>query len=328
MTKTRLWLATVAASLLAVALDSGLARACSPYACSQAGVFPGGGSLPEDLVRFRVQHPFVYGNDAGTVNLPRLYREEAGVRTELTLKVTSGGVGVAYLEAADALAVGTQLVMTEDGLTCYSGEPIPERRYVVTAKAAAPNELGMLQAIVRRGPLEVQVHGLCSDVVDTASAELQVTLSAGAVPFADVLQREVWVDGAPWMGGTERVYAVCAPDPVVRFPGTLGKHRALVRATLPDGTRLETPEVAFELRCSGPVYRYNDAGVALGERPGGDGGANSDGAASDGGVSRENSTSDGCSLATRGSAAPAAPALPAIGVAAALLTRRRRRGER
>jgi hypothetical protein len=197
---------------------------------------------------------------------PHLYELDGESRREVALqredaREPSGGF---ILSPAAPIAVGTRLSFEADPTPCDDGSAL-HGEFRVTEAAPLPTSLGTLQTSVHRGPLSVPANASCSNRIDAAYVDLSVSLAQAAQPFADVIVYGLVLDGAPaghfrasvineyeLPRDQERVYVACETDPdVYRHDVPPGVHRARMRASLPDGTSLETDEVSFELRCDG-----------------------------------------------------------------------------
>jgi hypothetical protein len=210
--------------------------------------------LPANQLTF----DFWLGRDSreGFSRLPRLVRVDGEKRTELAVEMTERPGGNLVLYFADA-AAGTKLVLESDATGCV---PAFRSEYTVTAAVPTPTTLGTLSATTSVGELEVfTTAGTCTEVLDAAYADLTVVLGAEAKPFADTLSYRVVVDGvaqafpsrrvAERADLTFRVFAICQTNMYV-FPDlSLGKHKMSMRAFLPDGTAVETAELALNLDC-------------------------------------------------------------------------------
>jgi len=246
----------VGGCLLGVHVMPGLARACSPNSCVSARVSPAGGALPANQLTF----DFWLGRDsrAGAFSsLPRLVRVDGERRTELAVEMSQRPGGNLILRAGELLP-GTKLVLESDATGCV---PAFRSEYTVTEVHPLPTALGTLAAVTSVDELEVfTTAGTCTEQVEAAYADLTVVLSKEAQPFADGLSFAVVIDGqarphpstklADRAGLTFRVFAVCEPNIHV-FPDlSLGKHQVRMRASLPDGTAVETPDMALTLDCA------------------------------------------------------------------------------
>jgi hypothetical protein len=252
-------------ALVCCAVSIGLwaerARACEPIACSVGSVFPSGGEIPVDQFRltFRAAQDQRESSGARSLATPHLFRLDGTARTELALQsapVDDDPFSFVLTPTA-ALAPGDRLVFEADQSPCSAD--ILSATFTLTPVAPAPAMLGVLNVKLARQWLEIATSaGTCTTDVDAASADLSVSLSAAAEPFKDVVSYQLVLDDQPDVGasvgldrGAARVYAPCGSDPGLADSTSTGPHRAFMRATMGDGTRVATAEVAFTLDCSG-----------------------------------------------------------------------------
>lgn len=254
-------------------LDPPDVRACGASPCAPPRVIPAGGDIPSDRLTFS----YAPGREtAGTDEdgaLPRLYRLEDGGRTEVPLElqpVAVVGPGWQLIPRSPP-AVGSKLVLEGAAPSCHADWSLAAQ-FTVTAPAPLPSDLGALEVMVQSGSLKVaEYSGGCDRVVDASYADLTLLPSPSALPYKDLFDYTLVVDGkdaagfssssiiesrldggVPLPQGTERIFALCRA-----LPGNpnvddvqLGAHRVKLRAKL-DGVTLETPEVQVDLRCDG-----------------------------------------------------------------------------
>jgi len=255
--------------------------ACSYLDCGAANVHPAKGEIPAN--EFVLTYSPTRWLDGGGLIEPHLYKVAGDGGVELPLTLADAGGRLLTLDTTQALSPGDQLVLESGSNECPLPEPF-RTRFTVTEPRARPAVLGTLVATVTQGPLTIAgFGGACSTEIDASYADLVVEFAPEAVPFAEVMRYQLWLDGVPqrpfadFIAGAvppfeplrpksmfeswqERAYLSC--DPIsARFKlfgeSTPGVHRARMRATFLDGTTLDTPEVEFQLRCDGA-----DAGVA------------------------------------------------------------------
>ena len=258
------------------AARTGSALACSPDRCVRPLLFPASGQVPSDQLRFAfepardLQSPY----DAGAS--PTFYRVDSTGRTQITMDEGAAG-RTRVLLVRDPLPAGTRIVAEAEPAACAPDAGL-RTEYVVTEARPVPSMLGTLEVSVRRDALQVAVtSGSCHDIVDAAYADLTLTLSEAARPFADVLTYTLLVDDAPAssfsgsLGGGERlergrdrIYAVCERS-VYTHPTSavsVGTHQVRMIGTLPKGGVLETPAVEVKLHCGGSrPAAWVDAGI-------------------------------------------------------------------
>lgn len=228
-------------------------------------MFPASGSIPEGWVNFT----FRAGRNEGAEfdsRPPRLYAVENDARRELQLvrDPLPGRPGEVFLlTPATPPAAGTRLELEAEDPDCFDSESL-RAQFNVGDAAAAPDTLGELRVTLAHQQLEVgTAAGSCSIVIDAAYADLELDLSESARPFADVVAYQLLVDGKPAAAfsasilgdgrlarGHERVYAPCQEYPALIGAVAQGSHRVRMRGELLDGTRVETPDVVFELTCA------------------------------------------------------------------------------
>lgn len=155
--------------------------------------------------------------------------------------------------------------------------------FVVDGHADLPLDLGtLLVEQEAEGAVQVEASAQCSVGVPSAFADLRVSLSEGARPWAALLLYRTLVDGVEWrpkdfaprelpVGGSWRgrgsdtVFAPCGelPSGAAQYGLTQGVHIVVMQATLPGANLLlETDPVQVDLTCTQtPV---SDAGVDAG----------------------------------------------------------------
>lgn len=340
-------------------------RACGASPCFPPRVTPAGGDIPSDRLTFS----YVPGRATAATDeddaLPRLYLLEDGGRTEVPLEIQPVAVvGPGWqLVPRSPPAVGSTLVLEGAAPSCHADWSLAAQ-FTVTAPAPLPSDLGSLDVMYQRGSLKVaEYSGGCDRVVDASYADLTLLPSPSALPFKDLFDYTLVVDGkdasafssssiiesrldggVPLPQGTERIFALCRAlpgNPKVN-DALLGAHRVKLRAKL-HGVTLETPEVQVDLRCDGSTMASGtddprDARVST--SPDAAGGHDTHAEPGDAGVLGPSDsavgatssastvgagdTSDrGCSLARGGSSASLTAWL--LGVLAIALARRRRR---
>jgi MYXO-CTERM domain-containing protein len=169
--------------------------------------------------------------------------------------------GLTHVTPKQPVAAGTELVFEADnGCT---GTKLSTSVHV-KAESPLPTNIGTLSAATHSGPVSVPASGVCYAPVAASYADLTITLSAEARPFADLLRYELRVDGAispsypsPYnpqsdvAPALDRVYALCARQEGVMSRGLApGKHRVQIVGILPNDTRVASNEVEVELVCS------------------------------------------------------------------------------
>jgi hypothetical protein len=289
------------------------AQACEPIACSVASVFPAGGEIPIDQFRLTFRASEDHRESSGTQSpaTPHLFRVDGTAQTELGLhsEPTADDPFAFALTPMAALAPGDHVVFEADQSPC--GTDTLSATFTLTPAAPLPTTLGTLNVSLSRARLEVATSaGTCVTTVDAASANFSISLSAAAEPFQDVASYRLILDDQPEFGaadglprGEARVYASCDRTPGIVDNVPTGPHRAFLRATLADGTHVDTPEVMFTLDC-GEVPAASTSSVDAG--------------------TLQRNTSGGCDVAGIRQRAPVwqAGSLPLL---ALLCARRRRR---
>ncbi|MET0283233.1 MAG: hypothetical protein ABW352_02140 [Polyangiales bacterium] len=262
--------------LALAALPTSSALACDISPCELNVVSPSASSLPANMVRLLFTPGVTDAVDAGAPE-PRLYRLQGDARVDVPFTRTPAGPRGMWLEPAEPIAAGTTLVVEADAPTCSGIATVPlQRAYAVSEALPVPTSLGSLGVTYSRGTLQFStISSICLSTswVDASIADLRIELAADARPFADLFAYQTFVDGQPRARyhtnpyvldyrphGEERVTATCANESG-DTPSFTGKHSVRFEGTLPDGTKLSTPELEIDLRCEGPAPARPDAGA-------------------------------------------------------------------
>lgn len=244
--------------LLGVLASASSAYACTMSACTLEELWPRNGRMPANAgallwqrADFRTTAPPVLHlrqvTDPGPTEVP--------VRMEPVLQ-DGMDHGLVRVIPEVPLAPGVRYELTVES-TCHA----PEREHTfaidVTEPMAPPRVLGALRVQTAQGVIEVNDDPSCGRDASAAYADIDLTLSEEAVPYAGMLRYLLLADdqvtyGAPRGKGPAnfRVYALCDEEQA-RYPGlTPGRHRVAVRALLPDDSLIETHAVKVDLRCA------------------------------------------------------------------------------
>lgn len=179
------------------------------------------------------------------------------------------------------LATGSSYTVTASS-RCEDGRSPATTTFSVGAPAPAPTSLGALVARgATVGDLAVAGGSRCVETIRAAQVEIELGPSADAAPWEALFRYETFVDGvrfaappdaidpphrgASWKGRRkDLVFSECDPkDPAFRRGVAEGAHRITMRATLPNGTAVETPAIDVVLSCAVAP----DAGVSGGPAP-------------------------------------------------------------
>lgn len=314
------------------------ARACTTLFCERATVWPASGTLPANLVKLRYAPEAAAGDEpTGGWPAPRLYRLDGANKVSVPFeRETIVEAGVLYLPPhqwltlVEPLPVGTVLVLEADSPSCSTKDEALSTTFTIGEAKPLPSALGTLSAAYERGTIRVADGASCSKEIEAAYVDLAIQLAADAQPFAGLFDHRLYVDGERRFTkeGKARVFADCkgAKNYTDSDVGE-GKHKVRIEGTLPDGTKLVTPELSVTLRCEGPILTWGDPDAAVPDagpkNDGGvayvpDGGLDAGGGGVDGGSAPTVSDDDGCSLASRRSG------FSGMLLALALLLRRRR----
>lgn len=265
------WVAMKAVAASAILLMLG-AEARRADACSQPRCWPGsftpaeGAAVPANLPAF---HWRPVGDLSGKVADPSRVslKTAAGVEVPITGTPLPNGDWVFAID--EPLLAGTTYTLTDLNV-CDVDTLGPTATFTAEIAAALPTDLGTLVASDHRiAAFEVEtVSGSCSSPIDGDQVLIDLSRSASAEPWRDVLMFETLVDGAPWSPqnalnvanapgtswrgrGADRVYTTCyAADPSANAGTTAGAHEVTMRATLPGGTTAWTASVPVELSCN------------------------------------------------------------------------------
>ncbi|HEX5656980.1 MAG TPA: hypothetical protein VFX59_07280 [Polyangiales bacterium] len=227
------------------------------------------------MQRLRFSPGFQLTADGGTPT-PRLYRLEGSTKVGVPFHSMRIDDFSAWLEPTVAQPVGTALVLELDR---PQGCDAQSATYTVTEAKPLPTSVGTLSSTLARKKIEVASGASCSETVDASYADFRIALATEALPYASLFTYQTYLDGelayrfskntSTGEGlpqGEDRVFTLCgsyAGKPQSNNEQSPGTHRVRFEATLPDGTKLSTPEVSFELRCDGTADAgvKNDAGV-------------------------------------------------------------------
>lgn len=267
-------------------LPASSAHACSKAYCDTA-VFPATGALPANMVRLRFSRAYPR-SDQGTPATPRLYRLEGTTQVSIAYDSEPIDERTSWIEPRDAQAAGTTLVLEYDDPTGCTFAP---KQFTVTDAKPLPTALGTLGATPARGEIAVASGESCSETLLAGYADLQVQLSPEAEPYAAVLDYQLFIDGARRDSfrsntatnqrlpqGEDRIFRRCeVARGEQRWANelTAGAHRVHFEATLPDGTKLSTPDIDVEVSCeSAPpgdaaltqIVEGDDDGCSVGNR--------------------------------------------------------------
>jgi hypothetical protein len=239
---------------LALALSITIVHAAQADSrCTQAAVFPAGGNIPADHVRLLYSPSRMSPLDE-TPAMPRLYRLEGTTKVSVPYEIALEGDAI-WLTPTIEQPLGTQLVLESDTSRCAA--PLVAA-YSITEKRPLPNTLGSLTATSERGMVSI---GECTEASDVAYADLHLTLSDRALPFASLLRYRLYVDGRAHTGSIDRVYADCSElDAGARRANALtpGPHLVHVGAQIGEELLLATPDVQVDLHCDGPALSSAD----------------------------------------------------------------------
>lgn len=245
-----------ALTALSISMAPSSASACSP-ACSGA-VFPAGtDAAPAHLP---ANGAFVSVSAPGLLQLD-VERTRAGATSTFTIDLSTSALAYAIPDAqpGDRLRI-------HGSYSCYPGFPATDITTVlaVTDTAPLPTALGVLEVEASR-VTSVAVfdnRGGCTSDLSAAVAPYTLTLDASAVPWADAITLQPFVDGSSWYGvddarvAPDFVFAHCAEPLPSQSPvsdTTPGEHRLRVQASLRGfDTPISTDEVPFELSCAQP----------------------------------------------------------------------------
>lgn len=182
-----------------------------------------------------------------------------------------------YLVVPKARLVDGKRYVIADATTCIG----QARTATFTAGPAAPlpTSLGEIRVSASAmATLAVAHDASCSFEVEANRAELEIALSAEAMPWRDVLQFETLADGASWSAktslvprptnrGTDVVYRTCAAVKAENQEGfarsglDAGRHQVAFRATIAGtGVRMLASPVPVSLACSDEAELVNDDG--------------------------------------------------------------------
>ena len=244
-------------------LDARPARACSSE-CWPAQLVPtDGATVPANLPAMIWQTVGIVQPTPppGALSLVRVDAPE----TPLAITLTELERGRYLVVPAAPLVEGVRYTL-RDATTC--ADVRASATFTVGPAAPLPTRLGSLVPGASGVELlEVATAGGSCDVDTRAAyADVAVTLDPEAGPWRDVLLYETWVDGARWQPwrslgtrpapgaswtgrGTDRLYATCAPDPLVDddLPG--GAHAVVLRATVPGTTIALEAGTSVDLIC-------------------------------------------------------------------------------
>jgi hypothetical protein len=261
--------ALLTAAALFASLPAADAHACSAPACSPAALFPTGGSIPTDRVRISYHPSLSYPADPSgdaSVMLPRMYMLDGSTKVAVPFELLPDGAQGLWLKPVVNPPIGAQLVVETDAAGC-SLDAALSVTYSITEARALPTTLGTLQSTVKRALLPVATdNGACSESADVSYADLSISLSNQAQPFAALLRYQLYVDGKPresFVDGRQRVYARCGEiDGGSRGGLEPGRHVVHFRAQVGDELPLQTPDLQLELLCEGfaPTHPV-DAGL-------------------------------------------------------------------
>lgn len=262
--------ALLTAAALFVSLPAGDARACSVPACSPAALFPTGGSIPTDRVRILYHPSLSYPADPSgdaSVLLPRMYMLDGSTKVGVPFAMQADGEHGLWLEPVVNPPIGAQLVVETDATGCSLDRALSVT-YSITEARALPTSLGTLKSTVKRALLPIAAdNGACAESADVSYADLSVSLSDQAQPFAALFRYQLFVDGkaqTSFVDGGQRVYARCGEiDGGSRDGLEPGLHVVHFRAQIGDEPPLQTPDLQLELLCEGSAPTLPvDAGLA------------------------------------------------------------------
>lgn len=284
MKKSALLLAT---STLTIGLQNTSAYACSLPSCQPGDIFPTTGTVPANaLAWFLKASTFSEPTDAGPSedNVKVFVVSGDGGETETELELTGGevpspvwpeGADEVWVPAAD-VPVGSHL-RVESSFRCSFAVPLSE--LTVAEPATIPTSLGTLHVTTASAPLLLWTDSAsCVERVPSAYADVEVQLSAEALPFADVLRYSLLVDGEHYRAtdfieyedefdtlrgwvlsrrivgsehgpGKDRAFATCGSDLWPMQGVEPGQHELQMVALLPNGTLITSDVVSVDLTC-------------------------------------------------------------------------------
>lgn len=265
----------VAAASAALLCAPHPADACSALPCIDAYTYPAEGEvIPSNAPALVYRGSAIFPEAPPPVELT----DANGTPVPFVLAESGVGLGSWSVTPAAPLAEGAYTLSSEEA--CFGEPGGVETTFRVGPPAMLPTQLGNLAGVdARTGALEIEASAQCSERVSTVSIPLELTLDAGAAPWAPLLMYRTVVDGLPWrpksaapqvlpVGGSWRgrgvdeIYAHCEPLPAgtANYGLTEGEHTVVMEATLP-GTSLllQSPPLQVTLRCpTGGI----DAGAA------------------------------------------------------------------
>lgn len=199
----------------------------------------------------------------------------APVSIPVTLRVVAPwllelDLGSAAVQAETSYALSVQGVESEGGNVRYSAQ----LSFEGVAAGPLPSQLGEL-LLEQRGSGTMIVGG-CGDRVDGEHALIRLVPSAAAQPWVRAVKHQLYVDGLPAFEPEMPLvdHVARKMEPVVRaiaecqrsassaeIPHALGielrmsagEHSVKWTSTFPDGSTLETPPLAVDLRCAASV---------------------------------------------------------------------------
>ena len=266
----------VAASLAVLGLlflSSDPAEACSP-ACDVAKLAPAAGAtVPASAPGF-----LLVGSTAQSSSVTLVDGNGSAVAGSFQKDAASGRT---YFAPTTALAPGSYATR---GLKSCSGDETVDATFTVTAAAALPTSTGSLA--VKKSARETlsawTSSGSCTEPVDAAYVDLEVTADPALVPYLSVVTWQTKVDGKWWSGKDPidllgppsgnahsylRLFTACdGTTPVGRDPGlTDGKHDVELRAFLPGGAALTAAKISVNVSCSSSNGEVVDSDDIVGD---------------------------------------------------------------
>ncbi len=298
----------IVATALPLVVHNSSAYACSPASCEPGDTFPTSGSIPSNALAWFTMSSTVSAEaaDAGSVEDGiKVFVMPSDAGQEVEFELTSdgtpspdwpGGADEVWVPST-SIAAGTRL-RVESSLNC--GQSVESSEITVTEPAPLPTSLGTLAVATSVGPLLLWTNsGSCVDRVPAVYADVEVTLTPEAQPFADVLRYSLLVDGEHYRStdydeydeeldsggwpprrpisgsehgpGKDRVYATCVPHQGGELGVAATQHELQMVALLPDGTTITSDVVGVDLTCpsceaeGGTDCNATDGGVATDE---------------------------------------------------------------
>lgn len=254
-------------------------HACRPVPCRPSVLHPAPGKVPADLFAVFFKPGINADPESSQAPGARLYRVSGWKREAIPLTLEPTYPDGFLVKPQQALPAGTVVAFEADSPTCGGGTKEITATYTLSEPRPIPASLGTLQVTVARATLVLPSNdGSCAAPLDVAHADLTLVPAPSAAALDGLLHYVLLVDGKPVdrtpdyrrdvtqsaLSGSERVVGVC-PQPGSPPPSqntvrpwrgrfsfddvALGAHRAKLVGTLPNGTVLETEEVAFDLQC-------------------------------------------------------------------------------